>query len=122
MEDIAQYALDLCKDVDYADIRVENLKETSFLLKTGIPEIATFDKVKGLGLRIVVNGSMGFASTNNLEKPNIKQLVSHAIRVARTSKRLIKNPIRFSDENINIANYSVKPKRDPENLGADEKL
>ncbi|MBW3013564.1 TldD/PmbA family protein [Candidatus Woesearchaeota archaeon] len=122
MEEIAQFTLDLCKDADYADIRIEDINETSFLLKNSVPEIATFDRIKGMGLRVMIDGSMGFVSTNNLEKQNIKKLVLHAMKIAKASKRLIKKPVQFSKENINLANYEVKQKQDPEDVSAEEKL
>jgi TldD protein len=122
MEDIAQYALDLCKEAEYADVRIEDIKETSFLLKNSVPEIATFDRVQGMGLRLVVNGSMGFVSTNNLDKQNIKKVVTQAVKIAKASQRLMQSPVKFSDEKINIANYAVKQKENPEDINTEDKL
>jgi TldD protein len=122
MEDLAEFALELCKEADYAEIRVENQKEESFVLKNSTPELGAFGEIKGIGVRALVDGCVGFVSTDILEKQNIKNIVAKAIKIARTAKKINKNKVQFSHEATSTANIDVKPKKDAFSLSPDEKV
>ncbi|MBA3064775.1 hypothetical protein FP803_05035 [Candidatus Woesearchaeota archaeon] len=61
-----KYALKL--GADYSEARLEETASNSFILKNGIAEASGFGKINGLGMRIIKNKTLGFASTNHLDK------------------------------------------------------
>jgi TldD protein len=122
MEDIAEFTLGLCKEAEYAEVRVEHTKEESFVLKNSIPEVGSFGETKGLGVRVLVNGCLGFCSTNILDKDSIKKSVLNAIKIAKQAKKLNNSPLKFSNENICLGNVNIKPKQDAFSWSPDQKL
>ncbi|MBW2995660.1 TldD/PmbA family protein [Candidatus Woesearchaeota archaeon] len=122
MEDLAEFALKQCKEAEYAEVRIENQKEETFVAKNGIPELGSFAETKGIGIRVLINGCLGFVSTNILNKENVKSIVSKAIKMAKVSKKVNKSPIVFSKENIHLANIRIKPKKDSSSMQPAEKI
>ncbi len=105
----------------YADARLETVSGNAFLLKNGTAEVSEFEKNVGIGIRVLVNGSLGFASTNNLEKENVRKTVARIIKVANASSRL-KEGIKLSQEKPNKADYEVKQKIKLQDVSPKEKL
>ena len=113
-----QYALSL--GAKYADARLETIKTNEFLLKNGIPQMAGFDRVQGLGVRINAGG-LGFMSTNDLSKDKIKQLVEKSFRLAKASSR-ISDSTEMSEEKTEEADYEVRQKIKLDDISPSDKL
>jgi len=123
-KDLAEFALkhaDLL-GAEYAEARFEHSENNSFILKNGNPDAAAFSSISGLSIRVIVNGAVGFASTNRLERPKIVEVVNDAVQTARASSGLLKEPIRLSDEEVVSAEYEVKQKTRIQDIEPDEKL
>ena len=63
--DLAHFALDeaLKLGATYADVRLETTNANGFILKNGVPQMAGFDRMHGIGIRVRADGCFGFAST-----------------------------------------------------------
>ena len=74
MEDQARLAVEqaLKSGADYAEARVQHDVGHTLTLKNGIPEPVIITRKLGIGIRVLVGGSMGFASTNSLEPSQIR--------------------------------------------------
>lgn len=105
----------------YADTRMETSYGTGFLLKNGVVEVSEFEKNVGIGIRVIVNGALGFATTNNFEKDNIKSIIAKCVKIASATARL-KEKISLSEEKPNKAQYEVKQKLRIEDVSPKEKL
>ena len=59
--DIADFSVNYLtkKGASYAEARLEHHEGSGFILKNGNPEIAGFDKISGLGVRFLINNSLG---------------------------------------------------------------
>ena len=98
-EDIAEYALKTAqKAADWAEIRLLSSRENSILWKNGSLENVSFYDQDGLSIRILINGAMGFTSTNILTKKTVKAMVANAIKMAKAQDK--KNALRLSKEKI----------------------
>ena len=73
--DLAEFAVKhaVSLGAKYADVRLETTKKNDFILKNGVPQMAGFDRVQGLGIKLNAEGCFGFAATNELDKEKIKQ-------------------------------------------------
>ena len=108
------------QEVDYADIRVvdrtveristENLKVTSLLNS----------RSKGIGVRVIYDGSLGFASTQDLE--NIKDIAKKALDIAKSSRTLQKEKIRLSEKESYVDHYETPIEVDPFKVSKKEKI
>ena len=110
-EDIAEYALKTAqKAADWAEIRLLSSRENSILWKNGSLENVSFYDQDGLSIRILINGAMGFTSTNILTKKTVKAMVAKAIKMAKAQDK--KKALRLSKEKIYTTKWVVRPKKD----------
>ncbi|MGC8982471.1 MAG: TldD/PmbA family protein [Desulfurococcaceae archaeon] len=66
---------------------------------------------RGVGVRVIVDGSLGFAATSDLTKEGLLKALEVAVTRARAASRLRKVPIEFSEERLGVAKYSVIEKK-----------
>ena len=68
-------ALDLAqrRGAQYADVRVVNHREESISVKDGIVDELSSSETEGVGVRVLVNGAWGFASSRNLDPKEISR-------------------------------------------------
>ncbi|MHA1725595.1 MAG: TldD/PmbA family protein [Promethearchaeota archaeon] len=97
-KDLADHAVDHAQSLGatYGEARYIYSEEESIAARNGVILSAGITPLKGLGIRVLVNGSMSFVSTAKLEKQHVEKLVKEAIKYAKASKR--KKPIQFSEE------------------------
>ncbi|MBI2143555.1 TldD/PmbA family protein [Candidatus Woesearchaeota archaeon] len=121
--DLAHFAIDYAGKIgaSYADARLEATSVNGFVLKNGVPQAAGFDRVAGIGVRIVMKGSLGFACTNGLSRENVRAVVEKAARLTSAASR-IGEKVKFSDEETNKAGYEVKQRVKLVDLSPKEKL
>ena len=122
MEEIGEFVLDRCSEAQYAEARIEIQETEGFLLKNGIPEISGFDSSRGVAIRVILDGAVGFASTNLFNKKNIEKACIRALKIARQSRQLIRDPVKFAEDKSSVDEYSVKQKKKTEDISAEDKL
>ena len=83
---------------------------------------ASTEAKEGVGIRVIVGGSLGFAATNNLSKEGIKKALNAAIVRAKNVSSLRKAPIEFSEDYLGKVSYSVTLKKRLEDLSVEERL
>ena len=100
MEDKARLAVDqaLKSAADSAEARVQYDVGHTLTLKNGTAEPVITTRKLGIGIRVLVDGSMGFASSNSLELPQIRSLAETAVKTAKAAARLISMPTKLAPE------------------------
>ena len=123
-QDICNTVIDLAleKGASYAEARFESLQNNQFVLKNGVPELGEFDRTSGVGIRVLVNGAMGFSSFNSLNKKTMDEALTQAIKLARASGKLRKNPIIFSEEKAHEKKYAIEVVKAPRDTDPEEKM
>jgi len=71
----------------HTELRVERIRAQQVRLRDGRPEGATDDTELGMGVRVVVDGAMGFAATVATGAADAAQLVVEAVEAARVIAR-----------------------------------
>jgi len=107
---------------DYAEVRFENAKTNKIIIKNGNLEATEVNKNFGISIRILKNGFLGFVATNDLKFSNLKQQVNKALKLARHSKKILKKPVKLSEERTFKDKYSVKEKIKLENINLEKKV
>ena len=80
------------RGVDYADVRYEHLLHESLVAEDGrVSSISLFESA-GLGIRVLVKGSWGFAATPHLTPAGARKAAGQAIELARASALLNRQP------------------------------
>lgn len=111
--DLAEFTVDYCQKSgsSYAEARMEAVQGQDSLLKNGNPEVAGFDRDAGIAIRVLVDGALGFASTNTMTKESVRNACDQALKMARAGSRIVKNKIVFSEGPAQVRDYSVIQKR-----------
>ena len=134
-KDLAEFALDYAQShgryCDYAEIRLEsnNSDIVSFFngkMHLGNLPIAlttdAFSRKIGINIRLLVNGGMSMATTNNLTKAAIRNAVDHAYKTAKRSSKQRKIPIKMSEEKSYEAKWQSKYDVNPLDVSLEEKI
>ncbi|AEH24401.1 TldD/PmbA family protein [Pyrococcus yayanosii] len=124
MHDLVEFAVEKALELgaSYAEARFEEKTGTSIAMKNGVPEGLSILADKGIGIRVLVDGGMGFASTNVLTKESISEAVKKAVKLARAASKVRNEPIVFSEEDFHRVSYKVKMKKDFRDFSPEEKL
>ncbi|MBO3799784.1 MAG: TldD/PmbA family protein [Candidatus Brockarchaeota archaeon] len=120
LKKILDYAI--ASGASYAEARFHNDFEKSITLKNGEVEAVEASYERGVGIRVIVNGGLGFASTNLLKPETITHVIDRAVKTARASSSLKSVSIKFSDEEPYSVDWRVFEKKSLENWGLKDKV
>lgn len=106
--------------VDYADIRiVDRLREDISTENLKVLDIST-SRSKGAGIRVILDGSLGFACTQDLKK--LKETALAALEIAKASRMLQREKMKLSPKEAVVDHYSTPIEIDPFKVPTSEKL
>ena len=124
MQDLAEKALEICnkENASYSDIRIVTTSEENMMIKKGNFEIMSLSQVKGFGIRVIVDGGLGFAGSFDINPSEIEKTAKLAVRIAKASASTRKKPIEFIHERAVVDTYSTPIIKDPFKIPTEEKL
>lgn len=108
MEFAVNYAESL--GAEYAEARFQCDIQETMILKNGVPEAAVLEENGGISVRVLVNGALGFASTNNLTKRGLKDASNRAYKMARASAKILRKRISMDESDLGSVKIEVKPR------------
>lgn len=114
-------ALALAQDLgaDYADVRVETVEEQKISVQDGELRDLVAGTETGFGLRVLLDGAWGFASSNDLSAAALRDATETAVSLARASRA--EPAVRLAPADPVVARVHWRPKIDPRNVDVDEK-
>ncbi|MCX8188210.1 MAG: TldD/PmbA family protein [Nitrososphaeria archaeon] len=104
--------------VSYADIRYQEYYYESILVENKVLKNYSSRKFSGVGIRVIIEGAMGYASTCNIAPENLLKTLDNAINVAKALGKREKKTLDFE---VNRAEVRSKFKVDPINVSPEEK-
>lgn len=108
----------------YIEARLVKTSLNTSILKNGVPELGGIIRTNGIGIRVLKNGGLGFASFNEMTKNEMKIAVAFATKMAEATGKKRGNKIIFSDEEVHETDYKslgVNGKR-PMEVDPEEKI
>lgn len=86
------------KGASYADIRIGRyLNQFVTTRENRVQGIANTESI-GVGIRVIANGSWGFAATNSLTKEDIARTAEKAVAVAKANAKIITEPVQLAPQ------------------------
>jgi len=112
LEDYLEMIIDLASKngASYSDVRYQSDAYESILLKNGMPEMTSIDARKGISMRALVDGGLGFGATNIMTRRDLKALVGRVVRLAKASSKIIRTPISMGKADIGKGTIEIKPR------------
>jgi TldD protein len=87
MQDWANWGIEtaLARGASYADVRVMDIRQREISTKNGEVGTLVESESLGIGLRVIVRGAWGFASTDRLTREGIQACAAQAVAIAKAS-------------------------------------
>ena len=124
MKDLAELALDTAKSkgASYADIRICRYRNQYIFGRDKRIETTADTEDMGFGIRAIVNGAWGFASSYRLEKEEIQRIAVLAVDVAKASSRLLKQPVDLVPEPAYQDHWQSPIEKNPFKIPMEKKI
>ena len=124
MRQISERALDAASaaGASYADCRVINRTVQNLTVKNGVVAAVELFEDEGVGIRVLVNGAWGFASTDRLDAASVEAAARHAATIAKASSRVNRVAVRLAPAPALVGEYRTPFLRDPFAVSLDDKV
>ena len=115
MRDFTDRALDTAASIGagYADIRVVHRLTESISVKSGRLEGVASGESEGFGIRVLVDGAWGFASSHRIEAEEADRVAGEAVRIAKASATALRNRVVLDDRPPANGSYETPVVEDP---------
>ncbi|HDM23693.1 TldD/PmbA family protein [archaeon] len=122
--DLVEKAISLSTDkgAEYAEARLQLNLSKEMLLQNGqlLPPNITMNF--GMGIRVLLNGILGFSSTTNLDEKSISEAVNSACKSAMVSSALTSEKIKFGKERSHRDSIVIFGSRPFDDIDDSEKI
>ncbi len=124
MKELIDHALNYAqsKQVQYADIRLVQNNTETIVVKNGVVETLNSSGSQGFGVRTLVSGSWGFASSHILSSEEVERITALAIEIALASRRAPGDQIELGPPVTSRGKYKTPIEIDPFSLSQETKL
>ena len=107
---------------DYCDIRIILTNNESIMTRNG--GIGNLDKMEsiGFGIRVIVDGAWGFASSSTLSKESIETTTKKAVEIGKASAMVIRKKVKLAREPVYTDKWTTPYLIDPFKVPVKDKL
>ena len=108
--DLTDYCVEYGSKLGASYVEARYVRDTTrgLAYRNGQPVSGGYSPLTGIGIRILVDGSFGFASFDRFEKKLAEEAITVAYKMAKNSKR--KNPIDLGKPVSNVEKWEMKAK------------
>jgi TldD protein len=123
-EELAETGLETAASLgaSYSDIRFVDKADRRVNQRNGKPANISYTSESGYGIRVIVNNGWGFAGSYTLTEKNVRETVEKAVKLAKASATMAKEPVVLAPVNTVIDEYTSKYKIDPFEVPTEEML
>ena len=124
MDDLIDRAIDTAtgSGAFYADVRVVEHQTESLTVKNGSLAAAASARSAGFGVRALVDGAWGFASSQDVDLAEAETVARRAVAIARASTLAGGPPVQLDDTAPQTGEWATPFLEDPFTVPLDEKL
>jgi TldD protein len=124
LKEFMMRALDLAerRGTQYADVRMVVNRTESISVKDGIVEGLNSSETQGMGVRVLVDGAWGFASSHDLTRDEIDYITEQAVKIARASQLVSGEKVDLGPAVTSQGTYQTPYKIDPFSVALEDKL
>ncbi|MCC6016017.1 MAG: TldD/PmbA family protein [Desulfurococcaceae archaeon] len=123
-EELALFAIDYATKLgaQYSEARIHRVEEFEIISRNGVVIGSGKGISDGIGIRVLVDGALGFSATNILTKESVTKAVEVAYSRAKALAKFMKKSIVFADARLGRASYSVEEKKKFQDVSLEDKL
>jgi len=114
--------MNFCKELgaDYADIRVKDIRTEHISVEDEKVKNIGTGRSMGGGIRVYVDGSLGFAATNDMSK--LKDAARKAYEIALVNRDMQSEKIVLAEKPVVVDHYETPVKIVPDTISLNDKL
>jgi TldD protein len=124
LSDLADAALASAKKAgaSYADIRINRYRNQFIFTRDRRVQNIVNTEDYGFGVRVIVDGTWGFASSSLVTKEEIARVAGQAVGIARANKKINGEPVKLAPVEAYQANWNTPVKKNPFEMPLQPKL
>jgi TldD protein len=124
LKELTDRALNLAQvqGASYADIRTVRRRTQSITVKNGVVEGLSDNESQGFGVRVVVDGAWGFASSALLTPAELDRVTALAVQIARASALFKTQDVELGPPVSQVGTYRTPVEVDPFEVSLEQKL
>ncbi len=101
------------KGVSYGDIRYVNTETESIRVTDDTVDTLNKDVDQGIGIRVIIDGAWGFASSSICTVAEMRKVANRAINIAKASALTISEPVKLAEVEPLVGTYATPLETDP---------
>src|SRR5919198_5750905 len=115
MKELASWILNTAQSrgASYCDLRVVDERARTVATKNGKVGHASNSESLGVGVRVIADGSWGFAATQDLSRASVEATAARAVDVARASARVKQHELQLAPERAYVDEWTTPYQVDP---------
>jgi len=122
---LSDVALNTAKSLGstYADARIGRyLNQYVFTREDKVQNVVNTESF-GIGIRVIANGTWGFASTNNVTEDGIKKATQQAVAIAKANSKIQQEPVKLAPvESYGEVSWKTPIKKDFKDVPVSDKV
>jgi TldD protein len=121
---LAAAALSAARDAGatYADIRIADYRTQALRARENRIVSVSDDASSGFGVRVVAQGTWGFAASALLDEREVVAIARQAVALAKANSVLQRQPVQLAPTQPNVALYATPLERDAFDVPIEEKV
>ena len=123
MKELADVALEAARGggADYADIRISRHRQQQVSAREDHVEAVVDTDSFGFGVRVLVDGTWGFAASHRVERDTMAEVAARAIAMARANRSIRRRPVELVAVAAAVAEWRTPIEADPFDVPLGEK-
>ena len=121
---LAASALQAARDAgaSYADIRIADYRTQSMRAREQRIVSVSDDASSGFGVRVIANGTWGFAASSRLDAAEVVAVARRAVALAKTNSVMQREPVQLAPCQAHVAVWNTPIRRDAFAVPLEEKV
>ncbi len=124
MKALTDRALNLAQvqGATYGDIRIVQRRTQNISVKNGVVEGLSDNESQGFGVRVVVDGAWGFASSAHLTPGEVDRVTALAVQIAKASALFKTHDVKLGPPVAHVGSYRTPVQIDPWEVPLEQKI
>ena len=124
MRELTDRALNVAevKGATYADVRIVRRENQGLVVKNGKVEGLSQDENQGFGVRVILNGAWGFASSSLLSLEEVERVTALAVEIAQASALVKTQEVDIGPPIVYSDTYRTPVEIDPFQVTVEKKI
>lgn len=123
VEDVLLRAVDrgLSRGASYVEARYHKNSSELIVFRNGAVLGMGRGVEEGIGIRVIVNGALGFTAINRVDREAVESAVDRLVEQTRGASSLMKDRVELAEARLGRAKYEVCPKKKFDAVSVEEK-